>query len=151
MTSSGRTEAILLSPPAARAPRGASALGAGSTTFTAGGVSVTATWNHQPAVVTRALNRRTLPAAPAVTSTNAPRAAGPRAAHAAQASNVYTGRGFDVCSTPSTQKMSAWGSSPYRGIGVYIGGANMACSQPNLTSSWVSTEVVSGWHLILIY
>ena len=28
-------------------------------------------------------------------------------------------------------------TSPYRAIGVYIGGANRACSQPNLTSAWV--------------
>ena len=34
--------------------------------------------------------------------------------------------------------MAAWAASPYRAIGVYIGGANRACSQPNLTSSWVS-------------
>jgi hypothetical protein len=34
---------------------------------------------------------------------------------------------------------------------VYIGGANMACSQPNLTSAWVSTETGAGWHLIPTY
>ncbi len=47
--------------------------------------------------------------------------------------------------------MSAWGGSPYRGIGVYIGGENMACSQPNLTAAWVSAETAAGWHLILTY
>lgn len=47
--------------------------------------------------------------------------------------------------------MSAWSSSPYRAIGVYIGGVNAACSQGNLTSSWVATEVGAGWHLIPIY
>ena len=30
--------------------------------------------------------------------------------------------------------MAAWADSPYRAIGVYIGGANRACSQPNLTA-----------------
>ena len=34
--------------------------------------------------------------------------------------------------------MSAWAGSPYRAIGVYIGGLNRGCSQPNLTASWVS-------------
>ena len=34
---------------------------------------------------------------------------------------------------PLARTMSAWASSPYRAIGVYIGGANRACSQPNLT------------------
>lgn len=47
--------------------------------------------------------------------------------------------------------MAAWESSPYRAIGVYIGGANRACSQPNLTASWVSAETVAGWHLIPTY
>jgi hypothetical protein len=47
--------------------------------------------------------------------------------------------------------MSDWSSSPYRAIGVYIGGVNAACSQGNLTSSWVATQVAGGWHLILIY
>ena len=47
--------------------------------------------------------------------------------------------------------MSAWDSSPYRGIGVYIGGLNRGCSQPNLTSSWVREQVAAGWHLIPTY
>jgi hypothetical protein len=47
--------------------------------------------------------------------------------------------------------MSAWASSPYRAIGVYIGGANRACSQPNLTSTWVGEQVADGWHLIPTY
>jgi hypothetical protein len=74
-------------------------------------------------------------------------AASPRA-HAA---SVYTGNGFDVCDTPSTRTMSDWSSAPYRAIGVYIGGVNAACSQGNLTSSWVGTEVAAGWHVIPIY
>ncbi len=69
----------------------------------------------------------------------------------ARAASVYTGPGFDVCDTPSTRTMSAWSASRYRGIGVYIGGVNAACSQGNLTKSWVATEVASGWHLIPIY
>ncbi len=47
--------------------------------------------------------------------------------------------------------MSAWLASPYRAIGVYIGGLNRGCSQPNLTTAWVGTEVAAGWHLIPIY
>jgi glycoside hydrolase-like protein len=69
----------------------------------------------------------------------------------ARAGAVFTGLGFDACSTPSTRTMAAWGSSPYRAIGVYIGGANRACSQPNLTSSWVSAQTAAGWHLIPTY
>src|SRR4051812_33442374 len=64
---------------------------------------------------------------------------------------VFTGLGFDACSTPSARAMSAWKSSPYRAIGVYIGGANRACSQPNLTPEWVAAQTAAGWHLIPTY
>jgi hypothetical protein len=47
--------------------------------------------------------------------------------------------------------MSAWLASPYRAIGVYIGGVNRACSQPNLTTAWVGTQIAAGWHLIPTY
>ena len=66
-------------------------------------------------------------------------------------SEDFTGLGFDACSAPSARTMAAWASSPYRGIGVYIGGANSACLQPNLTSAWVGEQVASGWHLIPTY
>ena len=64
---------------------------------------------------------------------------------------AFTGLGFDACAAPSSRAMSAWASSPYRGIGVYIGGANRACSQPNLTAAWVGEQVADGWHLIPTY
>jgi Domain of unknown function (DUF1906) len=66
-------------------------------------------------------------------------------------SDEYTGLGFDACATPSARTMDAWASSPYRAIGVYIGGANRACSQPNLTPTWVEEQVAAGWHLIPTY
>jgi hypothetical protein len=66
-------------------------------------------------------------------------------------SDEFSGLGFDACSAPSARTMSAWASSPYRAIGVYIGGANRACSQPNLTSTWVGEQVADGWHLIPTY
>ena len=47
--------------------------------------------------------------------------------------------------------MNAWLSSPYRAVGVYIGGINRACAQPNLTGSWVNTQTGNGWHLIPTY
>ncbi|HET9164282.1 MAG TPA: DUF1906 domain-containing protein [Solirubrobacterales bacterium] len=67
------------------------------------------------------------------------------------AASEYTGRGFDACAAPSRSAMSAWGSSPYRAIGVYIGGANRGCAQPNLTASWVAEQAAAGWHLIPTY
>lgn len=64
---------------------------------------------------------------------------------------AFTGLGFDACAAPSSRTMAAWAASPYRGIGVYIGGANRACSQPNLTAKWVEEQVAAGWHLIPTY
>ncbi len=74
-----------------------------------------------------------------------------RIATASAGNGVFTGLGFDACTAPSSRSMSAWGSSPYRAIGVYIGGLNRGCSQPNLTASWVSAQTAGGWHLIPTY
>jgi hypothetical protein len=75
----------------------------------------------------------------------------PRRATASAGGATFTGLGFDACATPSSKAMAAWGQSPYRAIGVYIGGANRACSQPNLTASWVAEQTEAGWHLIPTY
>jgi Domain of unknown function (DUF1906) len=64
---------------------------------------------------------------------------------------VFTGLGFDACAAPSSRAMAAWEESPYRAVGVYIGGVNRACSQPNLTASWVAAQTEAGWHLIPTY
>ncbi len=65
---------------------------------------------------------------------------------------TFTGTGFDACTAPSSATMQAWlASSPYRAIGVYIGGASRSCAQPNLTASWVSEQTTAGWKLIPIY
>jgi hypothetical protein len=72
-------------------------------------------------------------------------------ADASAAGSVFTGLGFDACTAPSSKAMAAWESSPYRAVGVYIGGVNRACSQPNLTPSWVATQTEAGWHLIPTY
>jgi hypothetical protein len=64
---------------------------------------------------------------------------------------LYTGLGFDACSTPSPSAMSAWSASPFRAVGIYIGGANVACSQPNLNATWVQQESAAGWVLLPIY
>ncbi len=77
--------------------------------------------------------------------------AAPAPAPVSGGSDEYTGLGFDACATPSARTMRAWASSPYRAIGVYIGGANRACSQPNLTPEWVEEQVAAGWHPIPTY
>ena len=67
------------------------------------------------------------------------------------AASGYTGLGFDACTAPSKRSMAAWATSPYRAIGVYIGGLNRGCSQPNLTASWVAEQTAAGWSLIPTY
>jgi len=70
---------------------------------------------------------------------------------AQQSPQNFIGLGFDACAAPSSRAMKSWASSPYRAIGVYIGGINRACSQPNLTAAWVSEQIAAGWHLIPTY
>ncbi|HEY5815301.1 MAG TPA: DUF1906 domain-containing protein [Solirubrobacterales bacterium] len=67
------------------------------------------------------------------------------------AASEFTGLGFDACTAPSRRSMSAWEDSPYRAIGVYIGGLNRGCSQPNLTAGWVAGVTAAGWSLIPTY
>ena len=136
----GRTEAILVSPTAVR-------VGGRAMQFSAGRVVVTATWNHDPRAVSRALGRRvriTRVAAPAA------RAGIASAARPAAAGTVFTGLGFDACAAPSETAMQAWRPG-YGAAGIYIGGANMACAQPNLTSTWVGDQTAAGWRFIPTY
>jgi len=76
-----------------------------------------------------------------------------RAAQAAAvAPGTYTGLGFDTCAAPSQAAMTAWLQSPYRAIGIYIGGIGRGCpNQTNLTPSWVQNQQAAGWHLVPLY
>ena len=62
-----------------------------------------------------------------------------------------SGYAFDTCAAPTTATMQAWTGSPYRGVGVYIGGPNRTCRQPNLTRPWVAAVSAMGWRVIPIY
>lgn len=65
---------------------------------------------------------------------------------------VFTGDGFDACTAPSPKAMSVWWSkSPYRAVGVYIGGINRACPDGYLSNSWVHTVTAMGWRIVPIY
>ena len=65
---------------------------------------------------------------------------------------VFQGLGFDACSAPSLGGMQAWyNNSPYRAVGIYIGGPNRACGDGNLSASWVQAVQHMGWSLIPIY
>ncbi len=159
----GRTEAVLISP-AVRAGQARGAAVRAGVSGVAGvlssggsvdrvalrssGLVAIATWASNRRLVSRLLGHRVRPTRP-TTPGAAARSARAPSAHAAQ--TVYTGLGFDACSAPSTSSMSAWAQSPFRAVGVYIGGLNSACAQTNLTPGWVTGEVAAGWHLIPTY
>ncbi|MGW1345234.1 glycoside hydrolase domain-containing protein [Kribbella sp. NPDC002412] len=63
----------------------------------------------------------------------------------------FTGLAFDTCTAPTVAQMTAWKASPYKAIGIYIGGINRSCAQPQLTPSWVSSVTRMGFRLIPIY
>jgi len=64
----------------------------------------------------------------------------------------FTGYGFDQCTAPTQRAMDAWlNASPYWAVGIYISGDSRGClSQPNLTPTWVSTQLARGWRLLPI-
>ncbi|MBB4695620.1 glycoside hydrolase domain-containing protein [Paractinoplanes abujensis] len=64
----------------------------------------------------------------------------------------FTGEAFDACTAPPSASMKAWkAKSPYKAIGIYIGGVNRGCAQPQLTAAWVKEQVQAGWKLLPLY
>jgi hypothetical protein len=49
--------------------------------------------------------------------------------------------------------MAAWAApaSPFTAVGIYIGGSERSCAQPNLTAAWVSATARAGWHFMPLY
>jgi hypothetical protein len=67
----------------------------------------------------------------------------------AGAPGSLTGYGFDTCSAPTQEVMDAWWrTSPYAAVGIYIGGSNRLCEQPELDAGWVRKQQRRGWHLL---
>ncbi len=64
---------------------------------------------------------------------------------------VYQGYAFDACTAPALSALAAWSASPYRALGIYVGGSNRACGNGNLSASWVASAVGSGWSLLPLY
>jgi glycoside hydrolase-like protein len=63
-----------------------------------------------------------------------------------------SGYGADSCTAPSLSQMRAfWTNTPYSYWGIYIGGSDRGCAQPNLTSSWVNSVIAMGWDLLPIW
>ena len=158
----GTTEALLVQPAAARATAAATMYPVDRLiTVTTARIMVTATYSTDRAVVDRILagaslrvpvrgTRRTM-AAPDVPAHAAARMAAAPATVPPSATD-FTGKGFDACAAPSAATMATWlRLSPYRAVGIYIGGSDRACAQPALTASWVSQQQAAGWHFLPIY
>jgi peptidoglycan hydrolase-like protein with peptidoglycan-binding domain len=64
----------------------------------------------------------------------------------------FTGHGFDQCLAPTQSAMDTWWrKSPFTAVGIYISGDSRACRvQPNLSPTWVATQVARGWRLLPI-
>jgi len=68
------------------------------------------------------------------------------------APRVLEAAGFDTCSAPPLSAMQTWyRTSPYRAVGIYIGGHDRACAGGNLSPFWVGAVSAQGWGLIPIY
>jgi len=70
-----------------------------------------------------------------------------------------TGYAFDARCAPTQAQMDAWlTSSPFWGVGVYVGGSMASCrptptdaGQPHLDATWVQRQTARGWRLLPIW
>ncbi|MGH3508331.1 MAG: glycoside hydrolase domain-containing protein [Nocardioidaceae bacterium] len=102
------------------------------------------------------------PAAPAMyadavptaerTTTPQARATATTSAAAVRVPGNLTGLGFDTCQAPDQTTMDTLRTtSPFWGVGVYIGGAERGCAQPELTATWVRTQAAKKWRIFPIW
>lgn len=64
---------------------------------------------------------------------------------------LTNGLGFDTCEAPSLTAMNAWAPTQLNTLGIYVGGANRACKNVNLTASWVSSVNALGYTFLPTY
>lgn len=65
---------------------------------------------------------------------------------------VFRGQAFDTCAAPSLGTLRTWKqSSPYGALGIYVGGRNRACAQPQLSADWTRSATSMGWGLLPLY
>lgn len=169
----GSTEAMQIGPAARRGSRvSVENPISRQITVSAARIRVTATFAADPTRIYRILASAGLPAPVIVVPDPNPnprrvsRGANPRmlsAADGAQFPRVsppelpanvanFRGLGFDACTAPSRSYMRAWRRhSPYRAIGIYIGGRERACGQRNLSARWIRHEAAAGWRFFPMY
>ncbi|WP_181799648.1 glycoside hydrolase domain-containing protein [Kitasatospora acidiphila] len=154
---SERTEALLIEPQAVTGTAAGTTDDPLAAEFEAAapGIKITATYGDDRPLMQNILRQAGLPS-PGVKRPQGLAAAppiAPRLTAAALPSTItdYTGYGFETCAAPDSGTMNAWmNSSPYRAVGIYIGGAR-ACSQRNLSADWVQQQATAGWHFMPIY
>lgn len=147
----GRTEALWVRP--AAATRASVTEDRTSRVFRATatneGIAVTAPYGEDRATIQRVLDSAGLPVAAARAEQPGKT---PSALTVPAGATAYRGRGFDTCTAPSRTAMNAWTTgSPYRAVGIYIGGVNRACAQAGLTPEWVRTQYANGWRFLPLY
>jgi RNA-binding protein YhbY len=78
--------------------------------------------------------------------------ASPAAADNVVTPGSFTGYGFDQCVAPTQRSMDRWLThSPFLAVGIYISGDSRGCrNQPNLSRTWISTQLRKGWRLLPI-
>ena len=82
----------------------------------------------------------------------ADRAVEPAVAPALRRTEPWSGYAFDACRTPSQAVMDRWRTtSPFTGVGIYLGGVHRACEQRYLTRTWVGRQLDAGWKLLPIW
>lgn len=90
---------------------------------------------------------------PAGTAPDEPARKGPgHSARSGRRGDGWSGFAFDACRAPSQRVMDRWlRTSPFLGVGIYIGGVHRACKQKHLSRTWVSRQMRSGWRLLPIW
>lgn len=81
------------------------------------------------------------------------------AAAAERRPDGFSGYAFDARCAPTQEQMDAWlTSSPFSGVGIYIGGSMASCrptasdpGQPHLDATWVARQRAGGWRLLPIW
>jgi hypothetical protein len=151
----GATQSILIEPASAGStPSSVQNPVARQITVRAPRVSITATYGTDQAQIDQILRSAALPE-PTVRQPDptAGPAASPGAIPLLPASVTnFHGLGFDACAIPSAAYMRAWRRhSRYRAVGVFIGGSELACAQPNLSRRWLRQQASAGWHFMPLY
>ena len=64
----------------------------------------------------------------------------------------FTGFAFDTCETPDPATMERWRrTSPFWGVGVYLGGVATTCDSSELTPAWVRKQTKRGWRILPLW